>query len=688
MEYPVKVYLCGSEQNGWALDADLETTRQALAQLPDLVKLTSLKNADVVHAVWEYPVLMMNPKKLEGKRVVCQVCNDFMRLHGEPAMTRAPELFGLWITMSRESVREVNALGYTNAYIPYAVDTTIFTKDIPSDKSVADIRRRFGIPEDTFIISNFMRDSDARNLLAPKIQKGTEMLLEIGRQLVDGDVPVHFLFAGPRRHWIRTQMEKHSIPYTFVGESVKDDDNDLNIQPSDVVNLLYHASDLHLVTSRWEGGPRAVLECAATRTPILCTPVGIASDILCSESLFSTATDAVEKIKQHVGSGSLDRTVEEQYQVVTSRHIPDVNAPLFRQLYQNITEVPAFTIPSRWRSESSASQSFGQRIIKKIRSITGMGDREKQLCISLWHEFHKPPYGGGNQFMMALERELKRQGIKVVVNKFARSVDVHICNSAWFDKLLFEKKAKEYPLRMIHRIDGPTTLYRGEGSAEDDKIFALNKQFASATVFQSAYSFKKSYELGYRAVAPMIISNSVNNDIFHSSGKTLFSEERKVRLISTSWSDNPRKGGPFLKWLDSHLDWERFEYTFVGRVSEEFENIKHIPPKGSEELADLLRQHDVFVSVSHHEPCSNALLEALSCGLPALYRDDGGNRELVSFGGMPFEGENDILERLNQMVMGYQAYQNLIHVNSIEEIAKKYISLSWRLVDWNSNPNG
>ncbi len=90
-----------------------------------------------------------------------------------------------------------------------------------------------------------------------------------------------------------------------------------------------------------------------------------------------------------------------------------------------------------------------------------------------------------------------------------------------------------------------------------------------------------------------------------------FERQQKIRLISSAWSDNPRKGGPFLKWLDEALDWNRFEYTFVGRVKERFENIEHIQAVPSQELADILRRHDIYISVSLHEPCSNALLEAL-----------------------------------------------------------------------------
>lgn len=134
-----------------------------------------------------------------------------------------------------------------------------------------------------------------------------------------------------------------------------------------------------------------------------------------------------------------------------------------------------------------------------------------------------------------------------------------------------------------------------------------------------------------------------------------------------------------MKWLDTHLDWDRFEYTFVGRVKEQFSNIRHVQPVPSKELAELLRQHDIYLALSMHEPCSNALLEALACGLPALYRDDGGNPELVSFGGLPFSGQEDILTQLDRLAEHLVSFQRLIWTKSMDEVASKYISLARRL---------
>ena len=44
---------------------------------------------------------------------------------------------------------------------------------------------------------------------------------------------------------------------------------------------------LYIVSSRFEGGPQSILECAATKTPIISTDVGIAKEILNVGSIFN-----------------------------------------------------------------------------------------------------------------------------------------------------------------------------------------------------------------------------------------------------------------------------------------------------------------------------------------------------------------------------------------------------------------
>lgn len=688
MKFPVSVYLCGGEGTGWALDADVETTRQSLLALPDLVKLTSLEEADVVHSVWEYPLLRMDPSRLDNKRIVCHVCNDLMRTYEDPSMVAVGETLGLWVPISRKAQEEIRGLGYQSHYIPYSVDTDIFTSSFESEVS-GGVRAKYKLPADSFVISSFMRDSSGADLQKPKEQKGVEFFVAIAVALKRENLPVHFLLAGPRRHWLRKKFTEYDISYTFVGREVRGDDNQINILSPAIINELYHASDLHLVTSRWEGGPRAVLETAATMTPIFCTPVGMAPDILESECLITAVDETVAKIKHLIYQGKETYPLRVHYDRVISNHTPGANIDRFKELYDKIESVPVFQKKNiHWQRTDQVGISAERSIVRRIWD--GIVSRKKtkgnhDLTIGLWHEYHKPPYGGGNQFMLALKKGLEQKGVKVEVNKLNPGIDVYICNSAWFNTKILETKSKKYPIKMIHRIDGPISLYRGQGRKEDDEIFSLNKRFASATVFQSAYSYMKSSELGYSPVSPMVIHNAVNKEIFNEKGKKSYDQNGKISLISTAWSDNPRKGGPFYKWLDENLDFKRFEYTFVGRVQQEFQNIKHIAPLNSEKLAQVLHQHDIYITASQHEPCSNALLEALACGLPALYRNDGGSSELVEFGGLPFNDENDFAQQLERIIADYKSFQSSIYIKSMDDVAETYYELSKKIINYHND---
>lgn len=674
MNKTFKVHLMGGEGTGWALDADMATTQESLAALGNRIQFTGLEQAEVVHCVWEWPLLHLPEEVLAGKRILCHICNDLPRTYEQACMTHAGRV-GLWIPISRMTERQLGALKQRHAYVPYAVDVRVFTAEIPAGQSGKSLREQFAIPPDRFVISNFMRDTLGADLRVPKDQKGVELFLEIACLLHKRGLPVHILLAGPRRHWIRARFREHGIPFTFVGNEIEGDDNSTNILNSAKINLLYHVSDLHLVTSRWEGGPRAILEAAATRTPIVSTPVGLAPDVLELESLFRSVDEGAVIIERHIKNRVLDLMVERQFQRVMQNHIPSANIARFANIYERMDEVPIFTPhPSQ---VAKAVLSEPNRLVRWFyRNRPGVG-----LRIGLWHEFHKPPYGGGNQFMMALSRAMQKLGVRVEMNQFSSSIHAHLCNSAWFAVDDFLQAAQSSRVHMIHRVDGPIAVYRGTDWKEDQKIYDLNTRLASATVYQSGWCFSRLHELGFRPVSPVIIRNAVDSRIFHPKGRIPFSTDRKIRLISTAWSDNPKKGGPFFKWLEGQLDWNRFEYTFVGRSKERFENIRHIQPQSSKPLAHILRQHDIYIMASQHEACSNALIEALACGLPVLYLDDGANGELAQFGGLPFKNNEEALLQLDRLAGNVEMFRQCIHVQSIDEIARKYIELFKTVLD-------
>jgi glycosyltransferase involved in cell wall biosynthesis len=263
--------------------------------------------------------------------------------------------------------------------------------------------------------------------------------------------------------------------------------------------------------------------------------------------------------------------------------------------------------------------------------------RQGRSDLAVFHEFHEPPYGGGNQFLLALVGELLSRGLDVEVNRLSGGTPACLYNSFNFDFARLRRFSRE-GVRMVHRVDGPIGVYRGFDDGTDARIAAIN-ELADVTIVQSRYSLEKHRELGLELRNPVVVHNAVDPTVFHPSERREAHE--RLRVISTSWSSNPRKGGDILAWLDRNLDFGAFEVTFAGNTEQSFDRIRVVPPLPSADVADLLRAHDVYLATSRDDPCSNALLEGLSCGLPAIYLDSGSNAEVAGPYGVAYEGDVD-----------------------------------------------
>lgn len=664
-----KVFLTGGDNAGWALDQDLELTRRALS---GVVELTELDRCDVIHSVWWESLLTLPPSAIETKTVLCHMSGEPFRYLSVPRHRHAVGLVDCWVTQTSQATRQCRSIGLPHCAISYTTDVTTFRPLGKHDPSLDELRSKWNIPSDRYLIGNFHRDSAGFDLLIPKKEKGPDIFCEIARALYRGGHPIHVLLAGPRRHWVRARFDEWGVPYTFVGQVVEEDDYHVNLLPHHVLNRLYNLLDLCIVSSRSEGGPRSLLEAAAARRKIISTPVGLATDLLDSSCLYQSPVTAVDMIKRDIETDFLAKPIDSHYQRIMTRHRPDAVTPLFRDVYADLTrrDRKARPRPVAADAASKAELPCNGFMGRALRAWRG-----NRFRVCLWHKFFAPPYGGGNQFMLALRKALQRRGIAVVENQLRDDVDVYLLNSIHFDVDRFLEFSRRRPLRVVHRIDGPIHLIRGFDREKDELCFDLNARFASSTVLQSTWTYQRIAEMSYQPVKPVIIQNSVDPELFHERGRVAFDRSRKVRLIATSWSNNARKGGPIYRWLEQHLDWDRYEFTFVGNSSEPFERIRTLPAVPSEELGDLLRQHDIYLTASQNDPCSNAVLEALACGLPVLYRNDGGHPELVGSGGLPFNEQDEIIPQLDTIALNYEVFQRLIVVPTMDEVADKYLTL-------------
>lgn len=294
--------------------------------------------------------------------------------------------------------------------------------------------------------------------------------------------------------------------------------------------------------------------------------------------------------------------------------------------------------------------------------------------VAIFHEFRPPPAGGGHQFLRALWREWERQGYVVENNTLSRHTRACLFNSYNFSFARLRRLQRD-GCRMVHRVDGPMQSYRGFDNGSDDRVAQINAEMADATIFQSRYSLQQHMALGFELRDPHVILNVPDPTIFHPQGRLSFDPKRKIRLISVSWSDNPNKGAPIYEAIAQQLDWDRFEYTFVGNAPVAFEQIHAVPPVTSMELAKLLREHDIYITASKNDPCSNSLLEALACGLPALYLDSGGHPEIVGNAGFAFLDAEEAVAKLDELVKNYVECQVQITLPTLEAISHRYLQV-------------
>lgn len=208
----------------------------------------------------------------------------FAYFHGRPGTPGMPEFDTCFETLRRRHA-EIDRVQVTSSAmesliletgiapeklhrIPIGIDTDAFRPR--TAQSRADARRALGLPESAFVVGSFQKDGVGWGEgLEPKLIKGPDVLLAVAERMRERVPETMFLLTGPSRGYVRAGLERLGVPHQHV------------LLPSiDAVSQAYEAIDTCLVTSRDEGGPRAVLESMATEVPLVTTRVGQALDLV------------------------------------------------------------------------------------------------------------------------------------------------------------------------------------------------------------------------------------------------------------------------------------------------------------------------------------------------------------------------------------------------------------------------
>lgn len=152
--------------------------------------------------------------------------------------------------------------------IPLGIDIDRFPLGDTAARGRA--REALGLPVSAFVVGSFQKDGVGWGEgLEPKLIKGPDTLVSSVERLRALVPELFVLLTGPARGYVRRELEQRGIPYRHLVARSRDE-----------VARAYHALDVYLVTSRQEGGPKAVLESMASGVPLVTTRVGQASEIV------------------------------------------------------------------------------------------------------------------------------------------------------------------------------------------------------------------------------------------------------------------------------------------------------------------------------------------------------------------------------------------------------------------------
>ena len=268
----MKLYINSSNEN-WICDR-----LKKEFDLYNHVTVDSEENSDIIWLIAPWQWRNIPIKSLQSKKVVATIHHivpekfDDQKIKEFQLRDRFVNFYHAPCEKTKQQIQN-----YTNkkiVVIPFWVNQNIWY----GLDNKEELRKKYNIPTDKFAIGSFQRDTEGHDLKSPKLEKGPDIFCDIVEDMYEKNSNLHVVLAGWRRQYIINRLTGANIPYTYH-----------ELPSFKELNEMYNCLDLYLVSARYEGGPQAIVECAANRTPIISTDVGLASDILPQSSLYGAS---------------------------------------------------------------------------------------------------------------------------------------------------------------------------------------------------------------------------------------------------------------------------------------------------------------------------------------------------------------------------------------------------------------
>lgn len=269
MENKIKIYLNKAGES-WVADRFRDEWYQN-----SKFKTKFLRNSDIVWIISPWTWQKLDTSLLKTKKVVCTIHHLDIDKFNDKELKQfySRDKFVDVYHVPSESTQN-QLINYTEKKI-YTIPFWIDQEKYFSIDNKNSIKKKYGIPEKSFVVGSFQRDTEGSDLKSPKLSKGPDKLVKYFTLYKKREEKLFILLSGYRRQFIINELKKIDVQYKYIERpSIK------------VLNELYNSLDLYIVGSRVEGGPQSIMECALIKVPIISTDVGIASQILNKSSIF------------------------------------------------------------------------------------------------------------------------------------------------------------------------------------------------------------------------------------------------------------------------------------------------------------------------------------------------------------------------------------------------------------------
>ena len=243
----MKVYLSKINES-WIIDR----VRQEWYEHSKNISTREIKNADIIWIIapWVWKKLPKN--QLKSKKVICSYYHfDFDNFSHEE-FEDLDQYVDEYHVISEKTKKDLSSLTQKKiTSIPFWINNNIFFYI----ENKIHLRNLFGFSSKDYLIGSFQRDTEGKDLHSPKLIKGPDIFVNLVEEFFIKNQNTKVVLSGKRRQYVMNKLTGLGIPYVYF-----------EMVDFDIMNKLYNSLDLYIVSSRVEGGPQAILECAITKT--------------------------------------------------------------------------------------------------------------------------------------------------------------------------------------------------------------------------------------------------------------------------------------------------------------------------------------------------------------------------------------------------------------------------------------